>query len=268
MNLLCVLLMACSNASEKPPAFDPAGLFEFTVSPEQMFSSQYRNSTSDYGTGRMKGLETGDSFMLEVTYSKPTRTATIDGLPVVLERSHSASDTGWSDTAGENWYGKAGSAVILSEPYGTLSQVMGAEYDLGESDCNISLTNSLTAKFSPTGSDATLEMEQRYDFDNSASCREALSKVQEQVFSSGTIPAFFFEWAYYQGVSLDQIDQLESLSFSYELAGSKIDDASGASRTEKGRTLEASISNSQRVLFGTSKSFRKLASPAILNLYR
>ena len=270
MNLLCILLMACANSPDKRPAFDPAGLFELNLTSEQTFSSQYRNGSSDYGTGRMKGMDVGDSAMLNVTYNKASRTATIEGIPVVLERSSMANDTGWEDPTSDEWNGMFGSSELSAAPFTTLSQAIGPDFDLGESDCNISLTNTLIAKFSPTGSDATFRIDQRYDFDNSATCQDALGKLQEKIFLGGTIPAFFFEWAYYQGLSLDQLDQLESMTFSYELQGTKTyeDTAGSAGASSDAATLKRSISDSQRILFGAPKSFRKAATLPIVNLYR
>jgi hypothetical protein len=277
MNLLCMLLLACTTPpAEKAPAFDPAGTFELNLSPEQTFTSTYRNQTSDFATGTLRNLDLEENIVIEVGYSKATKTATIDGLAVVLNESAYGNDTGGTDTAEEYWPGRSGTSEFYSEPYGTLSEIIGAEYDLGGADCNISLTNTLNAYFSPTGSDAAFTIEQRYDFDNSATCREALSKTQELIFQGDVIPAFFFQWAYYQGLNLAQLDQIESMSFTYVLQGSKIEDevttdavpTTAPLAASKGTALKRTMINGKRALIGTSKAFRKAASPAILNLYR
>jgi len=196
MSLGTILALAagCATNQCQEPNFDPSGLFELGVQAEQSFHTDYRDGSSQSSGGVIIDTSTfGFTNTVAVEYTKSTKTVSLEDTQIALTQvgggtcdTGSVTDTS-SDTAGDTagtmtspaW---VGTGYVSSTPVGKLSDALGM--DLDGFDCNLSLTVSIDASFSPTGDDVSFDVAQTLTLDNSAACQAALETAKEQIFAT------------------------------------------------------------------------------------
>jgi|GEM_PF-3124188 len=237
MTLISLLLLACQQSTEcKEIVFDASGTYELSTDGEVEYSTTYRDDSEIVGTYVSDTSDVAEAGSVVASFDERSNTVNLDGVIIELEpgsgdtcdtsdsASVSSSDSA-SVSSSENPFGPAGwsgQSLIGSGPSGTLSaQVSGDGFDLGGNDCHLSYELSVVAHYNATGSEFSDRFIQTLYLDDSASCREALLTLQEQMLESSSVPTFFFNWSYVDGINLSKIDQLRSMTTAVSILGSR-----------------------------------------------